>query len=110
MRLGGNWLFLAVLVPCHTIAMLAEELMWRGVILPRQEVSYGRWAWLVNGLFWAYLVHMLVPWAFIGFLRSMLIAPYLAQRCQSTWVGLMVHGIGNSLLWFLILWAILAGS
>jgi len=105
--LPGNWLFLILLVPLHTVAMIAEELLWRGYILPRQEVSYGRWAWLVNGLLWAYLVHMLLPWAFLGFLPSMLLTPYLAQRCRSTWVSLMVHGIANSLMWFIFLYCIL---
>jgi len=106
-HLAGNWLMLAVLVPSHCLAMAAEEMMWRGYILPRQQVSYGRWAWVVNGLFWAYLVHMLLPWSFIGFLPSMLLAPYLAQRCNNTWVSMGVHGLGNAMLWGLLLHGIL---
>ena len=107
--LSGNWTVLAVVVPFHFFSMSAEEVMWRGYILPRQEVSYGRWAWVINGLFWAYLVHMLLPWSFIGFLPSMLITPYLAQRCRNTWVSLGVHGLGNAPVWGLLLHGILAG-
>ncbi len=107
--LAGNWLVLAILVPGHALMMCAEELMWRGYILPRQEKSFGRWAWLVNGLLWAYLVHCLLPWLFITFLAGMLIAPFVAQRCRNTWTSLGVHGLGNAVFWILVAHGIMTG-
>ncbi|MBC8479498.1 MAG: hypothetical protein H8D46_03450 [FCB group bacterium] len=44
----GNWLFIGVIVIFYPLAQVAEEFMWRGYILPRQEKSYGHYAWLVN--------------------------------------------------------------
>jgi membrane protease YdiL (CAAX protease family) len=72
--------------------------MWRGYILPRQEKTYGKWAWLVNGLLWAYLFHFFVPWNFLSFWPSMLITPFIAQRTKNTWVALLVHGMPNIIL------------
>lgn len=100
--LKGNWLFLIVTVILHSIALFAEELIWRGFALPRQEVSFGKLAWLVNGLLWAYLIHFFMRWNFISFLPSMLITPFIAQKTKNTWVALLIHGIPNTILWVLI--------
>ncbi len=105
--LNGNWIFLIVLIVLHTTAMIAEEFMWRGYILPRQEKTYGKYAWLVNGLLWGYLLHFVMKWNFISFLPSMLITPFIAQKTKNTWVSLMIHGIPNTILWILILSGIL---
>lgn len=101
--LHGNWLFLIVTILLHTFGLITEELLWRGFILPRQEVKWGKYAWIINGLFWAYLTHMVLKWSYLAFLPSMLITPFIAQRTKSTLVSLLVHGIPNTLLWFLIL-------
>ena len=39
------------------INIFAEELWWRGYILPRQELEHGKLAFLVNGVLWS-LFHM----------------------------------------------------
>ena len=100
--LSGNWHFLIITIILHSTAMVAEEFMWRGYLLPRQEKTYGKSAWLVNGLFWGYLLHFVLKWNFISFLPSMLVTPFIAQKTKNTWVSLLVHGIPNTLLWILI--------
>lgn len=105
--LNGNWIFLIVMIVLHTIAMVAEEFMWRGYVLPRQEKTYGKHAWLVNGLLWGYLLHFFMKWNFISFLPSMLITPFIAQKTKNTWVSFLIHGIPNTILWILILTGIL---
>ena len=105
--LKGNWIFLIVMIALHTTAMIAEEFMWRGYILPRQEKTFGKLAWLVNGLMWGYLLHFVMKWNFISFLPSMLITPFIAQKTKNTWVSLMIHGIPNTILWILVLTGIL---
>lgn len=105
--LYGNWLFLIVMIVLHTIALIAEEFMWRGYLLPRQEKRHGKYAWLVNGLLWGYLLHFFMKWNFISFLPGMLITPFIAQRRKNTWVSLMIHGIPNTILWILILTGVL---
>ena len=108
--LPGNWKLLLIFVPLHLLAMFSEEMMWRGYLLPLQETMFGSWAWVVNGLLWAWLVHAVLKWHFIGMIPGMLAAPFIAQFTQSTWAAFIVHAAPNSLLWLLLLWGILAGK
>jgi membrane protease YdiL (CAAX protease family) len=100
--LAGNlWI-----VPFWTVAFVVniagEELLWRGYVLPRQEAVFGRWAWLVNGVLWAYVVHVFMWWNFVTLLPTSLLTPYLVQRYETTWAGITVHGLGNA-VWVAVL-------
>lgn len=108
--LRGNWGVLALWIPMNLFSMIGEEFMWRGYILPRQEMNYGKWAWLANGLLWAFLIHACMKWHYIGMLPSMLLTPWLAQRLKNTTASAMVHIAGNAILfWMLLLTGIIAG-
>jgi membrane protease YdiL (CAAX protease family) len=72
-----------------------------------QETMFGRWAWVFNGLLWAWLVHAVLKWHFIGMIPGMLAAPLIAQFTQSIWAAFIVHAVPNALLWLLLLWRIL---
>jgi membrane protease YdiL (CAAX protease family) len=87
----GAWL------PFFLLNILGEELVWRGVVLPRQELVFGRWAWLVNGTGW-WLMHLAFPWqVLLTLLPTVFVVPYVAQRSQNTWVGIIVHaGLNGS--------------
>jgi membrane protease YdiL (CAAX protease family) len=103
----------AWIVPFWTAALVVniggEELLWRGYVLPRQEAVFGRWAWLVNGLLWAVLVHAFMWWTLVGLLPTSLVTPYLAQRYETTWAGVVVHGLGNA-IWVVVLAAGVVGA
>jgi membrane protease YdiL (CAAX protease family) len=101
--LKGNWGILALWLPLTLVSMVGEEFMWRGYILPRQELRFGRWAWVVNGLMWAFLVHACMKWAFIGMLPSMLLTPWIAQKLKNTNASLFVHVFGNVVLFWMFL-------
>ena len=106
-QLKGNWKLLIIFVLLHFFAMFSEEIMWRGYLLPLQEIIFGSWAWVFNGLLWAWLVHAVLKWHFIGMVPGMLVAPLIAQHTQSTWASLIVHAVPNSLLWVLLLAGVL---
>jgi membrane protease YdiL (CAAX protease family) len=45
-------------------SFLGEELLFRGVLLPRMNAVFGRWDWLANGVvFGAYHLHQPVAWS-----------------------------------------------
>lgn len=106
--LPGNWKLILTFAPLHLLAMFCEELMWRGYLLPQQEALLGPWAWVFNGLLWAWLVHAVLKWHFIGMVPGMVLTPLIAQATQSTWAALVVHATPNALLWLLLLWGILS--
>ena len=95
---GGNlfWIFLGW-IPLFICNILGEELLWRGYLLPRQQEVFGKSAWLLNGTLWL-LFHWStgVP-AMAMILPITLILPWVAQRRQNTWVGILIHGIFNAM-------------
>lgn len=105
--LAGNWKLLLIFIPLHLVAMVSEEVMWRGFLLPIQENMFGGFAWVINGLLWAWLVHAILKWHFIGMLPGMLAAPLVAQMTQSTWSAVIVHVLPNAILWIILIWGVL---
>lgn len=101
--LKGNWKLLLFFIPIHLIAMFSEEMMWRGYLLPIQEAMFGNLAWMINGILWAWVLHIVLKWHIIGMLPSMMIAPFMAQQMESTWASFAVHAIGNAPLWIILL-------
>ncbi len=101
----GNWFILGLWVPLSLVSMLGEECLWRGYILPRQELSIGRWAWVLNGLLWAYLFHAGLKWQYLGMWPSMLLTAWIAQRQKNTLASAFVHIGGNEILFWLFLLA-----
>ena len=89
--LEGAWWFFALLVIfAVSNKIVAEELLFRGVLLPKMEGVFGRGSWVANGiLFGLYHVHQ--PWVipnavFAGFLYT-----FPAYRYRSTWMSIIVH-------------------
>lgn len=80
-----------------------EEILWRGYALPRMEKVFGKWAWLVNGLLWNFAIHYFLRWSYITLLPVSLLLPYICQKNRSIWPGIIIHGIGNTLLFILII-------
>ncbi len=101
--LDGNWWIILVWLLCLLCNILGEEFWWRGYILPRQELAFGRYAWLVQGVLWLFLFHAFLKWNFIVLIPTCLLIPYLAQKYQNTWLAAIVHGIGNALFFVFII-------
>jgi membrane protease YdiL (CAAX protease family) len=98
----GRYWILGAWLPFFVLNIVGEEFVWRGVALPRQEVAFGRWAWLVNGILW-WLFHAAFPWQVLLTLAPItLILPYVVQRRRSTWAGLVIHA-GFGAMGFLVL-------
>ena len=70
---------------------LGEELLFRGLLLPRMRGAFGRGDWLVNGvLFAAYHLHQ--PWTMpSALLYDTFALAYPARRFQSAVLSIIVH-------------------
>jgi membrane protease YdiL (CAAX protease family) len=87
----GRYWILAAWLPVWVLNILGEELLWRGVVLPRQEAAFGRHAWLVNGLGWL-LFHVAFGWHLITILIPIVfVLPYVVQRRRNTTIGVVLH-------------------
>ena len=87
----GRYWILGAWIPFFVLNIVGEEFVWRGVALPRQEVVFGRRAWLVNGILWL-LFHAAFPWqVLLTLVPITLILPYVVQRRRNTAAGLVIH-------------------
>lgn len=76
--------------------IVAEEVWWRGYILPRQELTHGKYAFLVNGVLWS-LFHMFKWWAVPLMLFRNWMEPFVVQRTKNTTPAIIMHGISNGI-------------
>src|SRR5215203_604521 len=106
-RLEGAWWFFALFViSAVSTKILAEEFLFRGVLLPRMEGVFGRWSWVANGiLFGLYHVHQ--PWGIPNSVITGLLYTYPAYRYRSTWMAIILHSAQSVYLAFLVLGVVL---
>jgi membrane protease YdiL (CAAX protease family) len=87
----GAWGWFAVVVVLVVFnTVLGEELLFRGLLLPRMQEVFGRRDWIANGvLFAAYHLH--TPWVIPTSLVDIFALAYPSRRFQSAWMGIIVH-------------------
>ena len=88
---GRYWLLL-IWVPYWILNILGEEFIWRGVMLPRQELAFGKLTWIFHGVGWG-LFHIAFGWKLlITLIPLIFIQSYLVQKTGNSWVGVIMHG------------------
>ena len=90
----GRWGYALAYLAGWLFNILGEELLWRGFVLPRQEVNYGRFAWVVHGVLWTGW-HFFWKWNLPSLLPITLGLPFIAQRTKNTSVAIVAHGLAN---------------
>jgi membrane protease YdiL (CAAX protease family) len=103
----GQWWLLGVLAVMIVFNyLLGEELIFRGILLPKMNGVFGKWDWLTNHLlFTAYHLHffwitpsrLLIGWIFA----------WSTKRFKSYWMGVIVHGSDAVFLTFMFIMAIM---
>jgi membrane protease YdiL (CAAX protease family) len=89
---SGAWGWFAVVVVLLVFnTVIGEELLFRGLLLPRMRGVFGRGDWVGNGvLFAAYHLH--VPWVIpTSLVEGIFLEAYPSRRFQSAWMGIIVH-------------------
>lgn len=100
----GSWGWFVVVVAMGIFnTVLGEELLFRGVLLPRMHGAFGDRDWLANGvLFATYHVH--VPWVIpISLLMDPFLIAYPAKHYRSALLGIAVHSAQTVLISLLVL-------
>lgn len=92
--LGNWWMFVAIFL-LLVLNILGEELWFRSCILPRQELSTGKRAWLANGLLWSLFHVVSYPWTVLSYLPICLAIPFITQNLRNARSGMIIHFILN---------------
>jgi len=94
--LAGNWPIALLHLGILVLNVGSEELWWRGVVLPRQELVYGRWTWLLHGILWT-LFHAPFWWNWISLLPATLSLSFVVSRLKNSTPGIIAHFVLNGL-------------
>ena len=78
------------------INISSEEIFWRGIILPRQELQHGKNAFWIHGTIWAF-THLFQYWLLIPILIGSIALAYVIQRTKCTWISIVAHLLNNGL-------------
>jgi membrane protease YdiL (CAAX protease family) len=108
-QLVGAWGFFALfLVNAVLNTVVGEELLFRGLLLPRMTGAFGRWSWVVNGLLFG-LYHFHQPWGMAASaIEGMFLLAYASKRFQSAWFGIIIHS-GQSVFFTIIILGLVLG-
>ncbi|HET6845810.1 MAG TPA: CPBP family intramembrane glutamic endopeptidase [Anaerolineales bacterium] len=106
--LVGNWgLFLLFLVQMFFNTVIGEELLFRGLLLPRMAAAFGKRDWLANGILFG-LYHWHQPWGMLGsIIDGALLYAFPTKRFRSAWFGIAVHSGQSVYFAFLLLGLVL---
>ncbi|MDD3050269.1 MAG: CPBP family intramembrane metalloprotease [Candidatus Cloacimonetes bacterium] len=88
----GGWLF----------NIFGEELLWRGILFPRQIKKYGSRAWIYHGVIWT-LWHFFWAWNLLSIFPFAIALSFVAYKRQTTTIPIIAHGLMNLFPLFLII-------
>lgn len=72
--------------------LIGEELIFRGILLPKMRGAFGRWDVLANGVLFAiYHIHMV--WQMPSMLVTDWCYAWITKRYRSYWMSVVFHGL-----------------
>ena len=87
--------------------VLGEELLFRGLLLPRMAGVFGKGDWVMNGLLFG-LYHLHQPWGILSSaIDGILLFALPSRYFRSAWFGVIAHSGQSLYLAFLILGLVL---
>ena len=87
---GQWWLFGVELLVIAFKYLLGEELIFRGILLPKMNGVFGRWNWVANSILFA-TQHVHLPQLMPSALFVDWIVPWAAKRFKSYVVAAILH-------------------
>ena len=107
-QLVGAWDVLGLfLLSALFNTVLGEELLFRGLLLPRMAGAFGKWDWVMNGLLFG-LYHLHQPWGILSSaIDGVLMYALPSRYFRSAWFGIIAHSGQSIFLAILILGLVL---
>jgi membrane protease YdiL (CAAX protease family) len=108
-QMVGAWGFLALFIfQAIFNTVMGEELLFRGVLLPRMAGVFGKWDWLANGVLMGFY-HWHKPWIMLSAsIEGALLFALPSRRFHSAWFGIIAHS-GQSVFFTFILLGMILG-
>lgn len=107
-QLVGAWGLLGLyLVSSLFNTFLGEEFIFRGVLLPKMEGTFGKWDWLANGVLFSFY-HLHQPWGILATLPADLVLAFSGKRFRSNWFPIILHS-GQSVFFLFIILGVVLG-
>ncbi len=104
----GAWNLLALQVVLSLFnTFLGEELLFRGVLLPKMKGVFGRWDWVANGFAFG-LYHLHQPWGLPGNILHGLLLAFTGKRYRSNWFPIILHS-GQSIYFIVLILGLVLG-
>ena len=105
---SGAWGWFAVVVVQLVFnSVLGEDLLFRGLLLPRMRGVFGRGDFVANGVLFAFY-HLHQPWSIPAALADIILTAYPTRRWQSVWMSIIVHSAQSVFVFIVLLTFVLA--
>lgn len=93
--LSGKWWFAIAYFVGWFFNIFGEEFMFRGILLPMNEKTFGNNAWIFQGILWGFW-HIYWKWIFLPFIFLVsLPLLYVVYKKKNTWISIIIHGTLN---------------
>ena len=108
-QLVGAWdIFALFIFQALFNTVLGEELLFRGLLLPRMAGVFGKWDWVMNGLLFG-LYHLHKPWIILSAAIEAIVLFALPSRYyRSSWFGIIAHS-GQSVYFTVVILGLVLG-
>jgi membrane protease YdiL (CAAX protease family) len=93
-RLSGQYWIAIVYFLGWFFNIFGEELLWRGILLPRQVIKYGSKAWIYHGIIWT-LWHFFWTWNLLSIFPFAMALSYVTFKRNNLWIPIFAHGVLN---------------
>ena len=82
--------------------VVGEEFLWRGYLWPKQELTHGKYTWVVHGIQWT-CFHLFAPYNALMVLPGALFMSYVVQRLQNNMIFLISHATLNGIPFIMLI-------
>jgi membrane protease YdiL (CAAX protease family) len=106
--LEGAWHVFGLFVVLGVFnTIIGEELLFRGILLPKMSGVFKKRDWVANGvLFGVYHLHQ--PWSIFGsIMEGVFLEALPSRRFRSAWMGIIVHSAQTVVITFIALGLVL---
>jgi membrane protease YdiL (CAAX protease family) len=86
------WLYALVAFELFLNTVVGEELLFRGLLLPRMKGAFGRADWLVNGVLFG-VYHLHEPWVIPNAIVTGFLCAGPSRRYRSALMGIAIHSV-----------------